>query len=131
MRTLIALTVIIMGTFAFSMEGESSIGPANPAAVNCIKLEGKLETVVTPAGQDANCVVEEWHLYREMYKRGLVKEHHYPVNSIGMPNPAAVNCIDIGGSLRTETTPGGEYGLCVIPQWTLFRVIDVTREGNN
>ena len=78
MRILISLTIIMMGAFAFSSGGGSSIGPANPATINCIKLGGILEPVITPAGEDANCVLDQWQLFREMFKRGLVKEHQYP-----------------------------------------------------
>lgn len=103
--------------------GGSSVGPANPAALNCIKLGGTLEPFTTPQGESNNCVIDEWQLYREMSKRHLVKEHRY--DGIALPNPAAVNCVDSGGEIRIMHTPAGEAGYCVIEEWQLFRVIDV------
>lgn len=46
---------------------------------------------------------------------------------IGMPNPASVNCIDLGGTLKIEMQEGGEVGFCHLPngsiceEWALFR----------
>lgn len=106
--------------------GGSSIGPANPAAVNCIQIGGTLESVVTPEGENANCVIEEWTLYLAMLERGLTRDHKYGPG--GMPNPAAVNCLDIAGTLRMIETPEGTAGYCVVDQWVLFRVIDVVTQ---
>lgn len=132
MKVLIASVLLIgLSSIAFA-GGGSSIGPANPAAVNCIKLNGRLEPFQTPMGEGANCVVEAWHLYNEMSKRGLVKDptcpnpHPNPPGRI--PNPSAVNCIDIGGSYVNESTPEGAIGYCVVEEWTLFRAIDITQE---
>ncbi|MBK9321934.1 MAG: DUF333 domain-containing protein [Bdellovibrionaceae bacterium] len=119
------LTIMLAGTHSYA-GGSSTVGPANPAAVNCVKLEGVLENYEMPEGQNANCVVDEWHLYTEMDKRGMVKKPGS--GSVALPNPAAVNCYDIGGALRIEDTLEGERGLCVVEQWTLFRAIDVTKE---
>lgn len=48
--------------------------------------------------------------------------------SIGIANPASVNCIDLGGKLKIETdSSGGQYGMCTLPngtvceEWALFR----------
>jgi putative hemolysin len=118
--TQISLATVALSSSAFA-GGSSTVGPANPAAVNCLKLGGTLERVVTPEGEDANCRIEEWKLFRAMSEQNLVKPHHY--GNGAMPNPAAVNCIDIGGELRSVTTPNGEAGVCVIEEWKLFRVI--------
>ena len=127
MKNLLLITAILTSQITLADTGGSStVGPANPAAVNCIKLGGVLEKYENPLGEDSNCVLEEWHLYREMKKRNLVKPHDYDMG--GMPNPAAVNCADIGGHIRTIEGPNGEGGYCVVPQWTLFRAINVTRE---
>ncbi|MBN8542354.1 MAG: DUF333 domain-containing protein [Deltaproteobacteria bacterium] len=117
-----ALTSI--STPVFARGGGSSVGPANPAAMNCLVLGGELENYTTEAGENANCVIEEWTLFKEMNDRGLVKPHQYGPG-VGMPNPAAVNCIDIGGDLRAEAMPTGETStFCVVEQWTLFNTID-------
>jgi len=45
----------------------------------------------------------------------------------GMANPASVHCYKVGGTLRIESAPEGQYGICVLPdgseieEWTLFR----------
>lgn len=122
----IILSILVIGAQAHA-GGSSTVGPGNPAAINCLKLGGLLEQVQTPEGQDANCIIDEWQLYSEMFKRGLVKRHHY--GHVGMPNPAAVNCIDIKGALRSEEGPEGQRGLCMVGQWDLFRAINVTREN--
>ena len=100
------------------------MGPGNPAAINCQKLGGIIEIEETPNGQKGNCVIDEWTLFRAMLKRGLVTEKSYD-DAIGMPNPASVNCIKIGGSLRIVETSQGQAGNCVVDEWALFRVIDV------
>lgn len=125
MKTKILLLSLIIGSTGFA-GGGSSVGLGNPAAENCIKLEGTLEY-----GEQSNCVVDEWHLWIEMNKRGLTQHHQYPGHPIGLPNPAAVNCIDIGGQTRTLETPEGQLGLCVVEQWTLFRAINVISEPIN
>jgi len=125
------ITVLIFGALVITAQahagGSSTVGPGNPAAFNCLKLGGTLERVVTPRGQDANCVIDQWKLYKEMSDRGLVRHHQYA--DMAMPNPAAVNCLDIKGTIRMEETPGGQRGLCVVAQWDLFRAIDVTGEN--
>ena len=122
MKNLLLLLLLISSQQAFA-GGGSSVGLGNPAAKNCLKLGGTLESYQTNAGEDNKCVIEEWKLFREMYDRHLVKEHHYP--HMGMPNPAAVNCIDVGGQIRIMTDNDGQYGLCVVEEWKLFRTIDV------
>lgn len=123
---LMILSIVMLGAQAYA-GGSSTVGPGNPAAYNCIKLGGFLESFTSPQGEDSNCVIDEWKLFNEMYQRGLVKPHHH--DNVGMPNPAAVNCIDINGTLRYESTPEGQIGFCVVEQWDLFRAIDITREN--
>jgi hypothetical protein len=118
------LTLSFLGIQIASAGGSSTAGIGNPAALNCEKLGGTLESYTTPEGQNANCVIEEWLLFREMDKRGLV--HNDIPEEISMPNPASVNCIKIGGSIRVVQNPVGDTGYCVIEQWTLFRAIDIT-----
>lgn len=50
-----------------------------------------------------------------------------PAGQVGMANPASVYCGKLGGSLRIENTPGGQVGICVLPdgteieEWALYR----------
>ena len=115
----IIISLIILASAQVFAGGGSSIGPANPAALNCVRLGGELESVNTKKGTYSNCVIQEWTLFRAMYERGLVKDHQYGPGA--MPNPAAVNCTDIGGSLRYIS----QNSACVVEEWTLFRVINV------
>ena len=108
--------------------GGSSIGPANPASLNCSKLGGTSELVRDPDGEYSNCVIEQWTLYKEMAKRGLVKQHPSDPDRPSMPNPATVNCHDIDGQIRVKQEPSGEAAYCVVEEWTLFRAIDVVTQ---
>lgn len=125
MKNAIIITIILASVNAFA-GGGSSVGPANPASLNCLKLDGQLERIDTANGQYSNCVVEEWQLFREMSARGLVKDHSS--GGMGMANPASVNCNDIGGQVRMVETHQGQFGQCVVEEWTLFRAINVTAE---
>ena len=46
---------------------------------------------------------------------------------VEMANPAAVNCLNLGGQLQTKQTKLGEFGMCQLPsgklceEWALFR----------
>lgn len=124
------LAILILSCFNAFAGGSSTIGTGNPASVNCVKLGGKLETINNPDGESTVCAIEEWTLYREMEKRGLLKKHDYQNEdgSIGMPNPAAVNCKDVEGTIRIETHPQGQSGICLVEQWTLFKYINVVDE---
>lgn len=128
MRILIVLVSFFLSSHALARKS-LKLGLGNPAAKNCIKLGGALESFSTPAGQDAYCVIDEWLLWREMNARGLVKPHNSNRRgTVDMPNPAAVNCKNVGGQFRLEKTPAGDRGLCVVEQWTLIRSINVTQE---
>ena len=58
-----------------------------------------------------------------------VQESQTPTSEpVGLPNPAAVNCINTGGSLQTrDATDGSQTTYCVFPdgleceQWAMFR----------
>ena len=48
--------------------------------------------------------------------------------AVGLPNPASVHCIELGGTLIPQRDAnGGEYALCALPdgsrceEWALFR----------
>ncbi|MBK7890547.1 MAG: DUF333 domain-containing protein [Bdellovibrionales bacterium] len=119
----LAVTLLFVAQSTFATGGGSSVGPANPAAVACVDLGGALEPFETPAGAAANCVIEEWTLFKAMKDAGLAQfVPHDMSGPIGGANPAAVNCINIGGELRSVQTRQGTAGYCVIEEWTLYRV---------
>lgn len=126
MKSTLCILTFLSAFGALAAGGGSSAGVPNPASVNCTRLGGALESHPSAAGEYALCVIDEWRLYRAMDRRGLVIHHHYGTG--GMPNPASVNCGDIGGHLRIVETPAGQAGYCAIEEWALFRAIDVTRE---
>ena len=123
MKTLILLSTLnsLLSLPALARDGGgSSVG--NPAAQFCIDLGGQLERTHTSRGESANCVIEEWSLYREMDKEHLVRPIHCRPNAPCMPNPAARNCYDVGGAYRLVTTPQGETGMCVVEEWALWKI---------
>lgn len=115
-------TVLLFSNLAFGSGGGSSVGPANPAAVLCLDLGGGIESVETPAGTSGNCVVEQWQLFAAMTEAGLVRKQSGGHAGAGLANPAAVNCLNIGGALRHIETPEGTSGFCVIEEWTLYSI---------
>jgi putative hemolysin len=126
MKTLLIALTLIPFTTAFASDGGgSSVGPANPAAVFCVKkLGGTLEHTVSELGGSANCVVEEWKLYRTMDEQGLVKPVRCTSGRPCLPNPASANCVAIGGAVRIQDGVDGQYGMCVVEEWTLWRVFN-------
>lgn len=46
---------------------------------------------------------------------------------IGLANPASAYCVEQGGTLTIEDRPGGQVGICTLPdgkkieEWELFR----------
>lgn len=121
-KSFIAVAALLTSMSAFALDGgSSSVGVPNPAAELCLKLNGTVETVLTPAGEGANCVVDEWVLFRSMTDAGLIHSPSQPRHA-WISNPASKNCITIGGTLRMVNTPAGEAGHCVIEEWTLFKV---------
>jgi len=46
---------------------------------------------------------------------------------IGMANPASAYCVQLGGKLTIEDRPGGQVGICTLPdgtridEWELYR----------
>ena len=121
MKRIIITLSLLLASASFA-GGGSSVGPANPAAVHCLNLGGQLINYTTPEGQNANCLIEQWALFRAMYEKGLVIQHQYGPG--GMPNPAAVNCTDIHGELQYSE----QGSLCLVEQWTLFRVFHPTKD---
>ncbi|MFL5813358.1 MAG: DUF333 domain-containing protein [Bdellovibrionia bacterium] len=108
--------------------GGSSIGIGSPASKNCVVLDGVLKPFQFRGGEADYCVLDEWNLFRFMYQCHLVHVHHYGRRGqIGMPNPAAVNCADVGGVTQIEKTPAGERGVCVVEEWMLFRSVDASK----
>ncbi len=131
MKKMIFLMLVVTGSISFA-GGGSSVGLGNPASENCIMLGGAVETQETEAGQLGICVIEEWNLFRKMLDAGLTLEHHY--DGLSMPNPASVNCLDAGGELAIAEEPAGQYGVCSIEEWKLFKlfhpVVDNGTDGN-
>lgn len=67
---MIVISIMILTGCSAKPQQEQSIGMANPAAVNCIKLGGYREIVKNATGETGYCNlpsgerIEEWQLYR-------------------------------------------------------------------
>lgn len=146
-RTTQPLSMIVLfllgASQAFGSGGSSSVGTGNPAARYCVEVGGRGEFVIDRRGNQMGlCVldrakIEEWTLFRAsagyksmatnaylVYKS--VEASRKPGDSIGMPNPASANCVQVGGQLEIYSLPGGQMGMChfsdnsSIEEWTLF-----------
>jgi putative hemolysin len=128
MKNLLNLILLasLSATSAFAATGGgSSVGPANPAAQLCEKIGGHLAGYENSHGQGYNCVIEEWTLFRAMDAQHLVKPIQCGASTQPcMPNPASVNCENIGGSLEIVDSPNGQYGMCTVEEWKLFGVFN-------
>ncbi|WP_321505394.1 DUF333 domain-containing protein [uncultured Methanoregula sp.] len=112
-------------------------GMANPASVNCGKVGGKTEIKTgADGGQYGMCSFtngtscEEWALFRgEGCKTGVTAAITTAAPaSVGLANPASVNCGKVGGKTEIKTgADGGQYGMCSFTngtsceEWALFR----------
>jgi len=75
-----------------------------------------------------SCMLLEGHSWCE-YKEKCIKtgEEECPTGGIGLPNPAAVYCIENGGQFLPITNELGTAGYCIIPgvgvceEWEYFR----------
>ena len=119
-------------------------GMANPASVNCGKVGAQSE-IKTNADSSQYGVCnfpngtscEEWALFRgEGCKAGVTvaanttKAANTTATpaSVGMANPASVNCGKVGAQSEIKTNAdGSQYGVCNFPngtsceEWALFR----------
>lgn len=126
MKYLTSILLILAVQTSFAFGGSTTVGVPNPAAANCIKLGGTLESFEASSGYtDYNCAIEQWQLFTEMNKRNLVKPHSYPGPVVAMPNPAAVNCIDVEGKLSERIHSNDSATYCIVEEWTLLKYINV------
>lgn len=113
----------------------NSTSLANPASVNCIDKGGSLRIVTQEdGGQMGICTLadgvtecEEWAYYH-----GTCGNNESAVSigggSVGLANPASVNCETKGGTLRIKDTPKGQVGICTLAdgvteceEWAYYR----------
>ena len=121
-------------------EDTSSTGPdaglPNPASVYCEEQDGKSEIRTAEGGtQYGVCVFEdeseceEWSFYRGECKPGDMEEALPPVEGPAeIANPAAVFCIEQGGTSEIRTAEdGSQFGVCLFDdgsecdEWAFFR----------
>lgn len=121
MKKLSILILSMMSSFAFA-GGGSSIGLGNPASRHCIELGGETLIEDSSAGQVGFCVIDEWTLFTKMNEAGIVLDHPHP--DMNMPNPAAANCVDAGGSRSVLEEAEGQRGICTIEEWHLFQLFN-------
>ncbi|MCK9631178.1 MAG: DUF333 domain-containing protein [Methanoregula sp.] len=115
--------------------GETIVGMANPASVNCGALGGATDIrTAADGGEYGMCTFtngttcEEWALFRGEGCKAHIDTAATTAASEGMANPASVNCGTLGGKTDIKTAAdGGEYGMCTFTngttceEWALFR----------
>ena len=109
---------------------DSQADMPNPASVYCEENGGTLEIRKDQEGNEYGyCLFpdgsecDEWAYYRGDCLPGDSLE-----GNANMPNPAAVFCVDNGGTLEIRRdTEGNEYGYCIFPdgsecdEWAYYR----------
>lgn len=134
-----------------------SVGIANPASTYCIEQGGELELRQDENNSYGQCVFEygeceEWAFFRGECSPNCVNScgdgecqevtcdaigcpcsesaESCPEDckaSVGLANPASVNCVEKGGKLEMRKSENGTYGLCVweglgeCEEWTYFQ----------
>jgi len=110
-------------------------GMANPASVYCGTNGGTTEIKKNADGSEYGMCTftngttcEEWALFRGEGCNAGVMTSATTAASIGMANPASVNCGNIGGTTEIKkNADGSEYGMCTFTngtsceEWALFR----------
>lgn len=111
-KTLCTSNVIQVELLPATADNVIDDGLGLKADSNCTQLGGSLGT-----SEDSLdlCTAPSWTLYNKMNSLNLLKPHTYGPN-IGLPNPASVNCNDVGGiELNTATTT-----VCSVNKFTLL-----------
>ena len=96
----------------------------NPASVFCEENSGSLFFEIDEEwNQTGLCMFEDWSYCEEWaYYRAECQPGEIMYNTeedlIGMPNPAAVYCVEQGGELVPMQDENGEYSLCRLADWT-------------
>jgi hypothetical protein len=113
----------------------AEIGMPNPSAVYCGQVGGTSKAMKNADGSEYgmcafpnNTACEEWALYRgEGCNAGTAVATTAPA-SVGLANPASVNCGTVGATSEIMNNPdGSQYGMCKFPngttceEWALFR----------
>jgi len=113
----------------------STEGLANPASVNCGKVGATSVIMNNPDGsQYGVCkfpngtTCEEWALFRNEGCKPFTPVTTNAPASVGLANPASVNCGKVGATSVILNNPdGSQYGMCKFPngtaceEWALFR----------
>jgi putative hemolysin len=127
---LTACNLITDGSETSPSSDDSQADMPNPASVYCEENGGKLEIRNDDSGGEVGfCLFpdgsecEEWAYYRGECQPGDSLE-----GNANMPNPAAVYCLENGGTLEVRKDQvGNEYGYCLFPdgsecdEWAYYR----------
>ena len=111
------------------------VGMANPASVNCGKVGGNVEIKKDAQGNEYGMCTftngttcDEWALFRNEGCKPFSPVTTTAPASVGMANPASVNCGKVGATSVIMNNPdGSQYGMCKFPngtaceEWALFR----------
>ena len=113
----------------------ATAGLANPASVNCGKVGGNVEIKKDAKGNEYGMCTftngttcDEWALFRNEGCKPFTPVTTTAPASVGMANPASVNCGKVGATSDIMNNPdGSQYGMCKFPngtaceEWALFR----------
>ena len=113
----------------------ATAGLANPASVNCGKIGGVTEIKKDAQGNEYGMCTftngttcDEWALFRNEGCKPFTPVTTTAPASVGMANPASVNCGKVGAASVIMNNPdGSQYGVCKFPngttceEWALFR----------
>jgi putative hemolysin len=106
---------------------------ANPASVFCTEQGYELEIRDEAAGQVGYCIFpdgsecEEWAFFNGDCAPASESGDTTFESPLGLPNPAAVYCIEQGYELETRDEADGQASYCIFPdgseceEWAFFR----------
>jgi hypothetical protein len=119
---------VLLASCTGDTPGETTMGMPNPASVYCEEQGGTVEMREAEGGTQGFCVFpdggecDEWEFYRGECAPGGGDD-----GRAGLPNPAAVYCIEQGGTLEDREVGGGTQGFCVFDdgsecdEWAYYR----------
>jgi putative hemolysin len=128
-KTPVTITPVVTTT------APASVGMANPASVNCNKVGGNIEIKKDAQGNEYGMCTftngttcDEWALFRNEGCKPFTSVTTTAPASVGMANPASVNCGKVGAvSVIMNNPDGSQYGMCkfsngtACEEWALFR----------
>ena len=145
-KTFLLVTLLAFGCFTLAwcnkaQSPEENVGIANPASVYCEEQWGSLFIETDEEwNQYGLCTFEdgsyceEWSFFRDECHQGEII-YNTVDNFVGMPNPAAVYCVEQWWELIPMSDENGEYAMCrfadgtEVEEWEYFRANNSIEEN--